>query len=96
MDAGVGSEIVGAVDAAAVEGYEKLCCDGRKNAVCLERREAMINGGGKGGVKDPSRWIFEYANHVILTREQKQTVRQPPSLDSLAQPGASLSHHCEN
>ena len=49
MDAGVGSEIVGAVDADAVEGYEKLCRDGRKNAVCLEKREAMINGweGGK-------------------------------------------------
>ena len=46
MDAGVGSEIVGAVDVDAVEGYEKLCRDGRKNAVCLEKREAMINGGG--------------------------------------------------
>ena len=44
MDAGVGSEIVGAIDADAVEGYEKLCRDGRKNAVCLEKREAMING----------------------------------------------------
>ena len=54
MDAGVGSEIVGAVDADAVEGYEKLCRDGRKNAVCLEKREAMINGGGGCGVKDPS------------------------------------------
>ena len=48
MDAGVGSEIVGAVDADAVEGYDKLCRDGRKNAVCLEKREAMINReGGK-------------------------------------------------
>ena len=61
MDAGVGSEIVGAVDADAVEGYEKLCRDGRKNAVCLEKREAMINreGEGESGVKDPSRRIFE-------------------------------------
>ena len=47
MDAGVGSEIFGAVDVDAVEGYEKLCRDGRKNAVCLEKREAMINRGGK-------------------------------------------------
>ena len=47
MDAGVGSEIFGAVDVDAVEGYEKLCCDGRENAVCLEKREAMINRGGK-------------------------------------------------
>ena len=47
MDAGFGSEIVGAVDADAVEGYEKLCRDGRKNAVCLEKREAMINWGGE-------------------------------------------------
>ena len=54
MDAGVGSEIVGAVDSDAIEGYEKLCRDGRKNAVCLEKREAMINGGGGSGVKDPS------------------------------------------
>ena len=54
MDAGVGSEIFGAVDVDAVEGYEKLCRDGRKNAVCLEKREAMINGGGRSGVKDPS------------------------------------------
>ena len=57
MDAGVGSEIFGAVDVDAVEGYEKLCRDGRKNAVCLEKREAMINGWGLGvlsGVKDPS------------------------------------------
>ena len=54
MDAGVGSEIVGAIDADAVEGYEKLCRDGRKNAVCLEKREAMINGEGGSGVKDPS------------------------------------------
>ena len=39
----------------AVEGYEKLCRDGRKNAVCLEKREAIINGGGVlSGVKDPS------------------------------------------
>ena len=56
MDAGVGSEIVGAIDADAVEGYKKLCRDGRKNAVCLEKREAMINWGGGllSGVKDPS------------------------------------------
>ena len=46
MDAGVGSEIVGAIDADAVEGYEKLCRDGRKNAVCLGKWEAMINGWG--------------------------------------------------
>ena len=46
MDAGVGSEIFGAVDVDAVEGYEKLCRDGRKNAVCLEKREAMIKGRG--------------------------------------------------
>ena len=46
MDAGVGSEIFGAVDVDAVEGYEKLCRDGRKNAVCLKKRETMINGGG--------------------------------------------------
>ena len=54
MDAGVGSEIFGAVNVDAVEGYEKLCRDGRKNAVCFTKTGSQINGGGDSGVKDPS------------------------------------------
>ena len=64
MDAGVGSEIVGAVDADAVEGYEKLCRDGRKNAVCLEKWEAMINGwGGEVALRTHH---DEYLNEQII------------------------------